>query len=307
MQTSIIRRKNPGNRISNGSKVFDVIIIAVMIIVCAIVLIPFMRVIAISVSDPKAINKGMVSLLPVGFNLKSYEVILTDPVLWTYMRNTLAYTAVGTMVSVIFTALCAYPLSIPGFILKGPLTIFLTIPMFFSGGLIPTYIAIVGMGGVNSFWVMIFPGCVTAYNAFIYRSFFQSIPGEMRESAYIDGANDMVIFVRIILPLSTALLATFGLFAAVQYWNLWFKAMIYLHDSSRYPIQMLLRRLIIVQQMTISESGASNMVELFDSGELTPRGTQMAAVMIVMLPILFVYPFAQKYFVKGVMIGSIKG
>lgn len=296
-----------GRKISYGSRTFDVLNVVFLIMFSGLMLFPFFRVVALSISDPKAITKGLVGLWPVGFTLKGYEVILTDSTFWIYLRNTVAYTAVGTLVSVSFTALCAYPLSIPGFVLKKPLTVFLTITMFFSGGLIPTYIAITSMGGINSFWVMIFPGCVTAYNTFIYRSFFSGIPAEMRESAYIDGANDMTIFVRIILPLSKALLATFGLFAVVQYWNLWFKAMIYLHDTNRYPIQMLLRRLIVVEQMSISDSSGSALIEMFDSQELTPRNTQMAAVMLVMLPILFTYPFAQKYFVKGVMIGSIKG
>ena len=299
--------KKAGRRISYGSRVFDTINIVFLLLFSGLMLFPFFRVIALSVSDPKAITRGLVGLWPIGFTLKGYEVIVTDPTFWIYLKNTLLYTTVGTFVSVAFTALCAYPLSIPDFVMKKPMTVFLTITMFFSGGLIPTYIAITSLGGINSFWVMIFPGCVTAYNTFIYRSFFQGIPAEMRESAYIDGANDMTIFLRIILPLSKALLATFGLFAAVQYWNLWFKAMIYLHDTTKYPIQMLLRRLIVVQQMTISDSSGSAMIELFDSQELTPRNTQMAAVMLVMLPILFSYPFAQKFFVKGVMIGSIKG
>lgn len=294
-------------RIKNGSRWFDIFNVVLMVLLCIIMLLPLMRVIALSFSEPSAVTKGKVGFWPIGFNLKAYEVILTDPILWEYFKNTIVYTVLGTLASVGITSLTAYPLSVPGFVAKKPLTILLTITMFFSGGLIPTYICFVSMGAINSLWVMIFPGCLTAYNTFVYRSFFSSIPGELRESAYIDGANDLIIFVKIIIPLSTALFATYGLFAAVQYWNLWFKAMIYLHDTSKYPVQMLLRKLIIVEQLSLSEGTTTEIAEMISAQAITPRGTQMAAVMIVMLPILFVYPFAQKFFVKGVMVGSIKG
>lgn len=297
-----------GKSIQYGSRAFDIANILFLLIFCSIVLFPLLRVIALSISDPKNINLGLVSFYPMGLNFNAYRLLFTDNEIWVSYKNTILYTAAGTFVSVAITALTAYPLSIRNFVLRKPLTWYLTITMFFSGGLIPTYITIVGLGGINSFWVMIFPGCLTAYNAFIYRTFFQGIPAEMRESAFIDGANDLVIFFRIVLPLSTALLATFGLFAAVQYWNLWFKAMLYLQDTSLHPVQMYLRKLLI--QVTSNDAvggDTANIAEMMATQQITARNIQMTAVVLVMAPIMCVYPFAQKYFVKGVMIGSIKG
>jgi putative aldouronate transport system permease protein len=292
----------------NRPNFVDFIICAFLTLVCALMLYPMLRVIAMSVSEAKFIVSGAVGVLPKGFNLVGYSIIIGDPNFWNAYKNTIIYAVLGTAITLIVTALIAYPLSIPGFVLKKPVTIYLAITMFFSGGLIPTYIAIQKMGGINSLWVMIVPGCLSAYNTFVYRSFFQGIPASLRESATIDGANDLTVFFRIIVPLSKPLFATFALFSMVGHWNSWFSAMLYLRDQTKHPLQMILRRLIVDESSTDAiGSGDSKLMEMFAAQQITPQNIQMAAVIIVLIPILCIYPFLQKYFVKGVMIGSIKG
>ena len=285
----------------------DIVIGAILVFICIVMLYPMLRVVALSLSEAKFIVSGEVGILPKGFNFTGYEIILKDMNLWRSYLNTILYAGVGTVVTLIVTSLSAYPLSIPEFVLKKPFTIYLAITMFFSGGMIPTYIAIQSMGGINSLWVMVIPGCLSAYNCFVYRSFFQGIPSSLRESATIDGANDLIIFFQIILPLSKPLLATFALFSIVSHWNSWFNAMLYLRNVSLHPLQMFLRRLIVNESMDMLSSGESDLIEMFAAQQVTPQNIQMAAVMIVLVPILCVYPFLQKYFVKGMMIGSIKG
>lgn len=289
------------------SRVIDFFILVFLFFVCAIMIYPLLRIVALSLSEAKFITTGQVGVIPRGFNIEGYKIILSDKNVWIAYKNTILYTVAGTILSLAVTSLVAYPLSMPGFVFKKSLTIFLAITMFFNGGLIPTYITILKLGGINSFWVMVVPGCLSAYNAFVYRSFFQGIPTSLRESAYLDGANDLTIFLKIILPLSKALLATFGLFAAVGYWNSWFKAMLYLRDTSLHPVQMFLRKLLVIESMDMLSSSEGDLIERFAAGTVTARNIQMAAVVVVMVPILCVYPFVQRYFVKGVMIGSIKG
>jgi len=295
-------------RIRDGSKTFDVINCIFISFICCIMLYPILRVVAISLSEPKYIVAGQVGIIPRGFNILGYKIILSNPELWNAYKNTILYTAVGTFLTLLVTSLTAFPLSINDFMFKKSITIYLAITMFFSGGLIPTYIMIVKMGGLNSFWVMVLPMCLSAYNTFIFRSFFQNIPAEIRESALIDGANDLRILFVIILPLSKALLATFALFSAVSHWNSWFQALIYLQDMKKHPVQMILRRIVVDERTDlIGGGGETEIGDLIATQLLTPRNLQMAAVVVVMLPILCVYPFVQRHFVKGVMIGSIKG
>jgi putative aldouronate transport system permease protein len=178
--------------------------------------------------------------------------------------------------------------------------------MFFSGGLIPTYLLIRSLGLLNTFWVMVLPTAVAAYTTFVFRAFFMNIPAELRESAFMDGANDIRILFSIYLPLSKPLLATFGLFTAVSHWNRWFEALIYLRSPERFPLQMILRRYIIAGSVSegFEQSAAQTMIM---QGLIHPENLKMAVIVVTMVPILCVYPFIQKYFAKGVMIGAIKG
>lgn len=286
------------------SKLFDFINAIFMVFIVIIMIYPFLYVLSLSLSSPSEIVHGKVSWYPRGFNIQGYKLILSNSQIWIAYKNTILYAAFGTIVTLLFTSMTAYALSINDFVIKKPLTIFLTITMFFSGGLIPTYLLIRNLHMINTFWVMVIPGCVSAYNVFIYRTFFQGMPVELRESAYLDGANDFIILFKIILPLSKALLATFGLFSVVGHWNAWFNALLYLNSEKRYPIQMVLRQVLFVTNADSYNDSAALMLQ---SKAINPKNLQMAVVILACAPILCIYPFIQKYFMKGVMIGSVKG
>ena len=293
-------------RKSAGSLAFDVINHFLMLFVIIAMVYPLVRVVSLSFSGIDYINAGLVNWLPKGFHVKGYEMILGEPQLWTAYRNTILYAAVGTFITLAITSLTAYPLAIREFVLKKPVTIYLAVTMFFSGGLIPTYLLILRLGLVNTFWVMVIPGAVAAYNVIVFRTFFQRLPVALRESALLDGANEVRILFRIIIPLSKAILSTFALFSIVGHWNSWFNAVIYLNDEWRYPLQVFLKRIVVEEQMT-SPGGANKMMELIRSRKIHPKNVQMAAIVVTMLPILLVYPFIQKYFAKGVLVGTLKG
>lgn len=287
-----------------GSRLFDTFNYAAMFLLIVVMVYPLMNVISLSLSHADFIALGEVSWFPKGFNLKGYEIIFDKPLLYISYKNTVLYAAAGTFLTLLLTSLMAYPLTIAKFQMKRFITIFLAVTMFFSGGMIPTYLLMKNLHMLNTFWVMVIPGCISAYNVIIFRTFFQNIPSELRESAYMDGASDLTVLFRIYLPLSKALLATFALFTIVGHWNEWFSALIYLRDENKYPLQMFLRSVIFSQQGTGQGEKIANMIQ---TRQVNPKNIQMAAIVITMAPILCIYPFVQKYFVKGVMVGSIKG
>jgi putative aldouronate transport system permease protein len=264
---------------------------------------PMLHVVSLSFSGIGPIDAGAVTFYPKGFNIDGYRYMLKDQELIRAYGWTVAYALGGSVLMLLVTSLVAYPLSHSNFILKKHVTVFYAITMFISGGLIPTFELIKNLHLFNTYWVMVLPGCVSAYNVFVFRSFFQSIPASLGESARVDGANDLYIWARIILPLSKALLATFFLFAMVSRWNAWFNALLYITDKNRYPLQMVLRRLIITED--IGNNFSADMTGIGIT--LHAKNAQNAAVVLTMLPILAIYPFIQKHFAKGVMIGAIKG
>ena len=290
-----------------GGLIFDVFNYVFLFAIIIIMAYPMLHVVAMSLSKPGAITAGEVSWFPRGFNINGYQYLMKDEELLNAYKNTIIYSFLGTFFTLTFTSLAAYPLSLSGFVLKKPFTFYLAITMFFSGGLIPTYLWIKDLKLLNTIWVMVLPGCISAYTVFVFRSFFQSIPGSLRESAYIDGANDVLILFKIILPLSKPLLATFFLFTMVERWNSWFDAMMYLNDKTMHPLQMVLRRLVVLTDPTRSTYAHGDFAAMVKLGHLHPKNTQMAAVVLAMIPILCVYPYIQKHFTKGVMIGAIKG
>ncbi|MFD0960924.1 carbohydrate ABC transporter permease [Paenibacillus chungangensis] len=289
---------------SLGSKLFDTGNYIFLIGLCIAMLYPLMNTVALSLSNPEMIIQGKVSWFPRGFNLEGYKYILSDHKLLKAFGNTVLYALTGTFIMLLLTSLLAYPLSIPDFVIRKFITIFITITMFFGGGLIPTYLLIRNLHMLNTFWVMVIPGAVSAFNVILFRTFFKTIPIELWESAYMDGANDIRILFQIYLPLSKALLATFGLFGIVGTWNGWFEALIYLNDEGKYPIQMILRNMI---SETDSSSMNAQTFQLIASMKLHGKNIKMAAVIVTIIPILFIYPFLQKHFVTGMMIGSVKG
>jgi len=292
-------------RQSPVSIIFDVGNYIFMIFIIIIMLYPLLNVISLSLSSSSAINRGAISWYPKGWNISGYKIILQDPMLVRAYVNTILYAAASTVLTLTFTSMVAYSLSIKEFIFKKQLTIFFTITMFFGGGMIPTYLIIKNLHLINTFTVMVLPGCVSAFNVIIFRTFFQGIPGELREAGIIDGANDLVILSKIIIPLSKPLLATFALFTIVGQWNSWFSALIYLTDSKRYPLQMILRRILNQNSGELLSGSAALIAQ--GQGTINPLNIQMASVIVVLFPILCLYPFLQKYFVKGMLVGSIKG
>jgi putative aldouronate transport system permease protein len=292
---------------SAGSAAFDLLNIVFMLFMSVIMLFPFLHVIAVSFSGTDPIMRGAVSIFPIKFNIKGYIYILKDPLVWSGYLNTILYAAGGTVIMLVVTSMMAYALSDPGFIAKKPVAIYLTITMVLNGGLIPTFLLIKGIGILNTYWVMVVPACISAWNTFIFRTFFASISPDLREAAVMEGANDLRVLVMVILPLSKALLATFTLFSIVGFWNNWFDALIYLNDERRQPIQMLLRRYLLMDWWLAQGMIVSREVQaMLRERNIHPKNLQMAVVTLTMFPIAVMYPYLQKYFVKGVMLGSIK-
>ncbi|HHY82436.1 MAG TPA: carbohydrate ABC transporter permease [Clostridiales bacterium] len=280
-----------------------------MIILMVIFVYPVLNVIAISFSDYQSIAKGTVTIFPQGFTVSSYTYVLKDKMVYYGYGNTIAYAAVYTLLNLLLTSLIAYPLTKKDFVGSKFVTVFLTITMFFNGGLIPTYLLMRDLKLLDTFWVMVIPGTVSAYNCFIFRTFFNNIPHELSESAYLDGASDYRILAQIILPLSKPLLATFALFAIVWVWNSWFNALLYLNDQYKYPLQLILRNYLFVidNNQLQQQAGVATSVNPLMQRKIDPKGVRMAMVVVTMFPIMMAYPYFQKYFMKGVMIGAIKG
>ncbi|GIO33561.1 MULTISPECIES: carbohydrate ABC transporter permease [Paenibacillus] len=294
---------------SIGSRAFDVINVVIMLFILIVVLYPILNIIATSLSGTRYISSGSVTIWPKGFNLDAYTTVFRDPYIFKGYLNSIIYAAGSTGIMLLFTALMAYPLTVPGFAGKKFLTIFLMITMFFGGGLIPTYLLMRSLHLLDTVWVMILPGAISAYNVFLFRTFFLNIPSELKDSAAIDGANDLVVLFKIILPLSKALFATFALFGLVGSWNSWFEALIYLRNQDMYPLQMVLRNYLFTLDTTaIQGRVGSGLVAINAPGEtLDPKAVRMSVIIITMFPIMCIYPIFQKHFTKGIFVGSIKG
>ena len=247
--------------------------------------------------------QGKVRLYPIGVTFDSYKSITSDPQLFRSLWNSVLYTVVGTLINIIMSCLCAFPLSRRTFSGKKFFTGMIVVTMFFSGGMIPSYLVVKELGLMDTMWAIVLPVAINTYNMIIIRTSFQSLPESLFESAQLDGANDFTILFRIALPLSKAVLATMVLFYSVSHWNSYFSAMLYLDSKDKYPLQIILRNKLISGLFSeeASQSGGSTSFTVTDS---TLRA---AVIMFTTLPILVVYPFVQKYFVKGVMIGSLKG
>lgn len=301
----LFRRHSRGTAIrqSVGSRAFDVFLVIFMLIFLLITLYPFWYVVVVSLSNGKAVMGGKVFLWPVDFTFATYRVVLRDSNILTGLKNTVIYTFLGTFINLVVTTLCAYPLSRPGLPGKGVIMKFVVFTMFFSGGMIPTYLVVNQLGMIDSIWAMVLPGAISTYNMIVMRTFFMGIPDSLHESACLDGASEMQILLRIVLPLSKAILATMLLFYAVGHWNSYMNALLYLNKKSMFPLQSILRNMVVDGQLSEAQTavgGGSN----FAVVETTMK---YAVIVVSTLPIILIYPFVQKYFVKGVMIGSVKG
>jgi putative aldouronate transport system permease protein len=283
--------------------IFEIFNYCFMIFICVVMLYPFLFVLAASLSSSSHVARGMVGIIPRGFNLLAYKEVFSYRYIWTGYRNTILYTTCGTVVNLVMTICGAYPLSRKQFYGRGVFTFFIAVTMFFGGGLIPTYLVIRSYKLLNTFWVMIIPGAISTWNMIIMRTFFQNLPAELEEAATIDGCSDAGVLVKIVLPLSTASIMTIGMFYAVGHWNSWFGAFIYLRDYDRYPLQLFLRLIVLLNQT--NDIATTTVTE--NLNKLIADTIKYAVIIVAVVPILCVYPFVQKYFVKGVMVGSIKG
>jgi len=288
-----------------SDKIFDIINITIMIVLLFVFIWPLWFVIIASISDPNALNRGEVLLLPMDITFEGYERILQYKSIWLGYANTIYYTAIGTAANMIMSILLAYPLSVPGYRLKKFMTVFYMISMYFGGGLIPSYLLIRDLGLLDTRAVMIISAMVSIYNSLIIRSYFQnSIPGELKEAAILDGANDAQYLVKVVMPLSKPVFAVVGLYYLVGHWNNYTRALYYVYNDKLLPLQNVLRRLLISGKLLEDVMSDPEMVqEAVRQSQLMQYGV----IIIASLPVLCIYPFVQKHFVKGVMVGAIKG
>jgi putative aldouronate transport system permease protein len=276
---------------------------AFLVIVAVIMVLPFINIIAVSLSGSRAIMSNEVALWPVDFTTKTYENVFRDGTLIRNLRNTIAITIGGTALNMAGTILIAYPLSRPKLRGRKVFLSMIIFTMLFNGGLIPTYVLVQQLGLLNTFWAVWLTGLVSTWNLFIMKTFFGTIPSSLIEAADIDGANDGYILIRIVLPLSLPVIATLTLFYAVGHWNSYFNVMLYITRSDLQTVMVRLVQMIrsVDPQLLENAPEGSDVMQY-----MTPEGVQAAAIVIATVPILAVYPFLQKYFVKGVMIGSLK-
>lgn len=279
----------------------------VYLAICGIiVLLPLLHVLAQSLSDPMMVIAGRVSFFPINPTLDIYSQVIKSKNIMTGFMNTLFYAGVGTCLNLFMTVICAYPLARKGLWGRKVIVFIFTFTMMFGGGMIPTYLVIKQLGLIDTRAVMILPGAITVWNMIMCRTYFMSsIPEELYESALPDGASDIRILVSMVVPLSVPILAVMVLFYAVGHWNSYFDAMIYLNSPELYNIQLVLRN-AINNVKSISENGASDMANMVKN-EANGEAIKYVLIVITMIPVMIIYPFVQKYFIKGIMIGSIKG
>ncbi|CAM4302280.1 MULTISPECIES: carbohydrate ABC transporter permease [Paenibacillus] len=290
---------------SRSDRLFYGCVYLLTILAVVVTLYPFLYVISISFSSVDAIDKQKVVLWPVGFTLSGYQMVLQYKELWVSFYNTLWYTVVGTLLNIVATCLAAFPLSRQQFFLRRKLNFFIAFTMYFSGGLIPVYMLITSLGLYNTRWVMVLPVLVITFNVMICRSAFEGIPNEIFESASIDGANEMTMLYRLAVPIIKPTLAVLTLYYAVFHWNNFFSALLYLGKQDMQPLQMFLRRVLIMASPEVMQKMGGTMT----SGALAVSSLQVRYVSIVVsiLPIVTIYPFIQRYFVKGITLGAVKG
>ncbi|AEI42487.1 carbohydrate ABC transporter permease [Paenibacillus mucilaginosus] len=290
------------NRRTWGERTFDGSNALFMVLLSILTLYPFLYVAFASLSDPASLmqHRGLL-LMPEGFSLDAYKAVFDNPMIPAGYRNTLFYVTAGTAINLFMTSLGAYVLSRKGLYFRNAMMFFIVLTMFFQGGLIPTYLLVSSLGMIDTPWAMLLPGAISTWNLIIMRTSFQAVPVSLEESARIDGANDWTILFRVIIPLSLPVIAVMILFYGVGHWNAWFGAMLYLRDRELYPLQLVLREILITNSTDNMTTGASSLDKI-------PIGETIkyATIIVATIPILLLYPFLQKYFVKGVMIGAIK-
>ncbi|MEK3786150.1 MULTISPECIES: carbohydrate ABC transporter permease [Paenibacillus] len=280
--------------------IFTVVNNSLLVIIALACLLPFVNVIASSFATTQEVVAKKFILFPTTFSLDAYQYILSTPTIFKGLSVSVGVTLVGTLVSMVLTAFMAYALSRQYLVGRGAINFIIVFSMLFSGGMIPTFLVVKSMGLIDSYWSLIIPVAINAFNLIIMRNFFQALPESLEESAKMDGANDFVVFFRIMLPLALPSIATISLFYGVTYWNTYMNAILYINDSTKWPIQILLRQIVIVSSGMQADSGSVDVIP--------PAQTiKMAVIVIATVPMLIAYPFVQKHFTKGALLGAVKG
>ncbi|RAV21576.1 carbohydrate ABC transporter permease [Paenibacillus contaminans] len=283
-------------------RLFDTANVLLMGIVVCSMLFPFIHMAAVSISSSEYVLGNKISLWPKGINFDAYTAVFKDNRIWVGYKNTILYVVLGTSLSLLFTTMGAYTLSRRNLILGKTFMLIVVFTMLFSGGMIPTYLVVRNYGLLNTIWAMVIPGLVSSYYMIIMRTFFQGMPRELEESGKIDGLSDFGILIRIVLPLAKPVMLTISLFYAVGIWGNYFSALIYLRDESLFPLQVMIRNIVMIGQ--VGEMVQSTAV---GGKSVVLESLKYAVILVGTLPILLVYPFIQKHFVSGAMIGSVKG
>ena len=300
MKEKSIRNKS----IKAGDKVFDIVNTLLLVFIFLIILYPLYYVVIASFSDPDLVLTGKIFLLPKGFQLDSYKKVFSNSEVMNGYMHTIMYAAVGTCINLAVTLTAGYALSRPDLRGRKGFTLFFVFTMFFGGGTVPTYMLVRNLHLINTFWAMVIPNAMSVWNLIMCRNFFESnIPKELLEVSQIDGCRNDYFFFRIVLPLSKALIAVMVLFYAVGHWNSYMQPLLYLSDRSRYPLQLVLKNILISSQPDASLAGMTDRAEMYKQTEML----KYALVVVSSVPMIVLYPFVQKYFVQGVMVGSVKG
>lgn len=292
-------KRSHGIRESLGDRIFLGISYTLCGLILLLVAYPMYFVLIASVSDPDAVNRGEVLLMPAMTSLDAYAAVFEESQVWMGYRNTILYTVLSVLASLCIVMPAAYALSRKDFPGRGPLVVFFLIAMYFNGGMVPTYLLVDSLKLTNTVWAMVLPSCVNVFHLIIAKTFFEtSIPNELHEAAELDGCTDFKYFLRVVLPLSKAILSVVGVYVAVATWNSYMNALMYITEESLQPLQIVLRNILLVAQVTSGQS-----VAMARESEMM----KYALIVVTTVPIICVYPFVQKYFEKGVMIGSVKG
>lgn len=290
-------------RVSPGEKLFYAVNYIVLGLASLSCLLPILNVLAMSLSNNQAVVSGKVGIWPIGFNIASYQALIQGSPVLNAFKNSIVLTAAGIILCMLFTLLAAYPLSRKAFYSRKALTLMIVFTMIFTGGLIPSYLLVNALGLVNTYWALWLPALISPFNMLIMKSYFENLPEEMEEAARMDGCGELQFISKIVLPLSVPMIATIALFYGIYYWNSFFQVLIYINHTEKYNLTVLVQQMVrsssILQEFTTLQPDEMNLYP--------PEGVKSAGIIILLMPMVVVYPFVQKYFVKGVMIGAIKG
>ena len=303
--TRKLSRKN-AIKVPRGDKIYYGIVNLFLFLFFMAILLPLINVVASSFSEAKAVNQGKVLFWPVQFTTKGYKAVFEYRGIWRFYANTFLYTITGTAVNLAMTLMCAYPLARKDLPFKGPVVALFMFTMLFGGGTIPNYILIRNLHMMNTIWAMIIPGAISVYNMIIARTFIQNIPSDLEEAAKIDGCSDVRYFFSIVLPLSKTVISVLGLYYAVAHWNDYFTAFLYLSDNEKMPLQITLRAILINNTFSADATASVNEETLLNNQALQDL-LKYSLIIVSSVPVLIIYPFVKKYFLKGVMLGAVKG